>query len=192
MIIVYCLHVAIIMRVTAVAIKLLFLSAVMEVYSQTVPYIRFMGTNLSKNSYIKLTQVGNAGRTSVQCHTDLTTCCNKSQGDDRGDWYFPNGTRLPFSTNSYKKIFEVREDQRIYLTRRKNPVTPEGIYRCDVETKATSNDNRETVYVGLYLNSNRGQYLCSCMYTTCVLMNAEHCGASMNVQLSCVVRYIMD
>ena len=182
MIIVYCFHAAIIMRVTAIAIKLLsFLSAVMDVCSQTVPYIRFMGTNLSNNSYIKLTQVGNMARTSVQCHTDLTTCCKEVQGDDRGDWYFPNGTRLPFSPISFRQIFETREDKRIDLRRHNNPNMPEGMYRCDVETNATSNDNRETVYVGLYNNSNRGQYLCICLYTTCVLMNAKHCGGNMNV-----------
>ena len=160
------------MEVTAVAIKLLFLSAVMEVYSQTVPYIRFMGTNLSNNSYIKLTQVGGTGSTRVQCHTDLTTCCSLAQGDDRGDWYFPNGTRLPFSTNSYRKIFETRGDKRIDLGHLNNPDTPEGMYRCDVETNATSNDNRETVYVGLYKNSNRGQYLRICVYTTCIVEEA--------------------
>jgi len=180
--IVCCLHAAIIMRATVIIIMLLsFLTALTEVCSQTVPYVRFMGKNLSNNSYINLDEVEDTDSTSVQCHTNLATCCRMAQGDDRGDWYFPNGTRLPFSTNSDNKIFEVREAQRIYLTRRKNPVTPEGIYRCDVETKVTSNDNRETVFVGLYQNSNRGQYLCSCMYTTCILMNAEHCGASMNV-----------
>ena len=168
------------MRVTAITILLSFLSAVTDVCSQTVPYIRFMDTNLPNNSYIYLTQVREGGSTSVQCHTDLITCCSVAQGNDRGDWYFPNGTILPFSTNSYRKIFEARKDKRIDLTRYNNPDTPEGIYRCDVETNATSNDNRETVYVGLYNNSNRGRYLCICMYTTCVLMNAKHCGASMN------------
>ena len=33
---------------------------------------------------------------SVQCHTDLTTCCTGGQGIHRGDWYFPNGDRLQF------------------------------------------------------------------------------------------------
>ena len=30
----------------------------------------------------------------VECHTDLTSCCIGSQGVHRGDWYFPNGSVL--------------------------------------------------------------------------------------------------
>ncbi|CAI8046731.1 hypothetical protein GBAR_LOCUS25838, partial [Geodia barretti] len=43
--------------------------------------------------------VGNdgSGSDSVQCHTDLSTCCSGTEGSHRGDWYFPDETRLPFS-----------------------------------------------------------------------------------------------
>ena len=34
---------------------------------------------------------------SVVCHTDLSTCCSGGQGPHRGNWYFPDGTVLPFS-----------------------------------------------------------------------------------------------
>ena len=30
----------------------------------------------------------------VECHTDLTSCCIGSQGVHHGDWYFPNGSVL--------------------------------------------------------------------------------------------------
>ena len=154
--IVCCLHAAINMRVTAIIILLLsFLTALMEVCSQTVPYIRFMGKNLSNNSYINLDQVGAAGRTSVQCHTNLTTCCSRAQGDDRGDWYFPNGTRLRFKS---RPVFEQRENKRVDLRRTKNSVTPRGIYRCDIQINSTSNDSWKTVYVGLYKKTKRGKY----------------------------------
>ena len=154
------------MRATAISIMLLsFLSGLMEVCSQTVPYIRFMGKKLSNNSYIDLTQVGDEGSTKVQCHTDLTTCCSVAQGDGRGDWYFPNGARLPFSAYCVKRVFESREDKRVDLGRRKNPDTPQGIYRCDIPINSTSNDNLETVYVGLYKNTNRGKYMC--IYCMC-------------------------
>ena len=155
------------MRVTVVIIlPLSFLTALMEVCSQTVPYITFMDTNLPNNSYIDFTQVGDAGSTSVQCHTNLTTCCSSKQGDDRGDWYFPNGTRLPFSKTNSRRVFEHREDKRVNLRRRNNPVTPQGIYRCDIQINATSNGNWETVYVGLYKNTNGGQHMCFLMCTT--------------------------
>ena len=36
-----------------------------------------------------------SGSDSVQCITDLSTCCSGAQGNHCGDWYFPDGTRLP-------------------------------------------------------------------------------------------------
>ena len=159
--IVCCLHTDIIMRVTVIIVLLCFLSAVVDVCSQTVPYISFMGTNLSNHSYIDFTQVGHNldGSDSVQCHTDLTTCCSAAQGPDRGDWYFPNETRLQLSTFAYHKLYESRQAQQVDLRVRGIPTLPEGIYRCGIETSATSNDSRESVYVGLYLHNNRGQYM---------------------------------
>ena len=156
--IVCCLHTDIIMRVTVLIVLSCFLSAIMDVCSQTVPYITFMGTNLPNHSYVDFTQVGE-GSDSVQCHTDLTSCCSKAQGPDRGDWYFPNGGRLLFNSFSMHNLYENREAQRVDLSVHGSPTLPEGIYRCDIETSATSNDNRETVYVGLYWHKNRGQYM---------------------------------
>ena len=68
-------------------------------HSQRVPYVSFMSQTLANHSYVDLSQVGNdgSGSNSVQCHTDLDTCCTSGDGGHRGDWYFPDGTRLPFS-----------------------------------------------------------------------------------------------
>ena len=164
--IVCCLHTDIIMRVTVLIVLLCFLSAVVDVCSQTVPYISFMGTNLPNHSYIDFTQVGE-GSDSVQCHTDLTTCCSEDQGPDRGDWYFPEGERLQFSSFASSKLYESRKAQRVDLSVYRSPTPPEGIYCCGIETNATSNDNRKTVYVGLYKQNNGGQY----MYTACGIPN---------------------
>jgi len=140
------------------------LSALVEVQSQTVPYVSFMGTNLSNHSYVNLTLVGRAsdGSDSVQCHTDLSTCCGGAQRPDRGDWYFPNGERLQFS-NGPDDIYEQRTAQRVDL-RRRNYGATSGIYRCTIETNAVHSDNssdnttRETVYVGLYASG--GENVC--------------------------------
>ena len=71
---------------------------------QTYPHVSFMGQNLTNHSYLDLSLVGNErdGSDSVQCHTDLNTCCSSAQGHYRGDWYFPEGTRLPFSGDIYE------------------------------------------------------------------------------------------
>ena len=125
------------------------LSALVEVHSQTVPYVSFMGTNLPNHSYVDLTRVGSAedGSDSVLCHTDRSRCCSDSQGSDRGDWYFPNGTILPFLDRG---SYERRRAQRVDL-RRRNSTGTSGIYRCDIETNAVNDDaGRETVYAELY------------------------------------------
>ena len=152
------MQIYIIMRLTVMIVLLCFLFAVMDVCSQTIPYISFMNKNLPNNSYINLTLVG-IDSNSVQCHTDLPTCCNASQGPDRGDWYFPNGTRLPFSYFSIDKVYESRKAQRVDLNILGDPVLLEGLYHCDIDIQTTAgNDGRETVYAGLYKSTNQGQY----------------------------------
>ena len=138
------------------SLLLCLLSALVEVHSQTVPYVSFMGTNLPNHSYVDLTLVGRPedGGDSVQCHTDLDTCCSSGQGADRGDWYFPNGSVLQFNGDG-GDIYKQRVAQRVDLRRRNNAGTS-GIYRCTIETTVVRSDNssdrttRETVYAGLY------------------------------------------
>ena len=119
-----------------------------------------MGQTLANHSYVNLSlvgrpdiQVGYSCRgPSVECHTDLTTCCSGSDGVHRGDWYFPNGTRLP--TPQSTGIYEARVAQRVDLRRNCDSLTS-GIYRCDIPTIAV-HDVSDTsvrdkpVYVGLY------------------------------------------
>jgi len=146
------------------------LFALVKVQSQTVPYISFMGVNLLNHSYLDFRLVGDDkdGSDSVQCHTDLITCCSSDQGPDRGDWYFPNRERLQFDTGTLHEVFEEREAQRVHIRHRGHPDPPEGIYCCDILTNAVSNavsnDSRESVYVGLYASG--GEYFCT---LTCIL-----------------------
>ena len=123
------------------------------VHCQTAPFVRFMGTNLPNHSYVDMNLVGDSadGSDSVQCHTDLETCCNGAAGPDRGDWYFPDMSRLPFSLNIIM-LFEGRFIQRVDLRQRIDG-GPSGMYHCDIETVAVHSDDnsdRERVYVGLY------------------------------------------
>ena len=91
----------------------------------------------------------------VQCITDLSTCCTSANGGHRGDWYLPDGTRLPFAAVNVD-TFEARVSQRVDLRRASGANSPTGIYRCDIPTNDVHNsDNsvRDTVYVGLYTGS---------------------------------------
>ena len=128
--------------------------SLVEVHCQPAPYVTFMENTVPNHGYVDLGLVGDEldGGDSVQCHTDLTTCCTNTDGPHRGDWYFPDGTRLPFS--GIGDIFETRGNQKVYLRRRNNANSPVGIYRCTIPTIAVSDSSlRDTVYVGLYTAS---------------------------------------
>ena len=134
---------------TTIALLLLcLLSALVEVHSQTAPYLTFMGSSIPNHGYVDLNTVGTGNTTEVQCHTDLHTCCSGFDGPDRGDWYFPAGNRLSFSGD----VYEGRGTQLVILQYTGSGGTS-GIYRCDIETvTVNNNDGRETVYVGLYIS----------------------------------------
>ena len=130
--------------------------SLVEVHSQTFPYVSFNGQTLANHSYVDISLVGSdsSGSDSVQCHTDFKTCCTSTDGSHCGDWYFPDGMRLPFSGSG--GIYETRGDHRVGLSRN-NGTSPTGIYRCDIPTNAVHDDTdisvRDTVYVGLYTGS---------------------------------------
>ena len=141
------------LSVSSLLLLLLFL---VEVHSQqTYPYVSFGLTALPDHSYVNISTVGSDSdySDSVVCHTDLGTCCSGGQGIHRGDWSFPDGTRLPFIGNSVP-IGLGRVAQRAVI-RRTTATGPTGIYRCDISTNAVHDDTDisvgETVYVGLYL-----------------------------------------
>ena len=123
-----------------------------DVNSLTFPYVSFMSQTLANHSYVDLSLVGSdsSGSDSVQCVTDLNTCCINTYGSHCGDWYFPDGNRLGF--HSYI-IHESRGPQRVNLRRRNAAISPTGVYRCD------NNSLRATVYVGLYTTSGGMFYI---------------------------------
>ena len=120
--------------------------------AQMTFHVSFLGQTLANHSYVDLSRVGNdaSGSDSVQCITDLHSCCSGTEGPHRGDWYFPNETRLPFSGD----IYESRGHKRVHL-HRKNHYNVPGIYHCNIPTNAVHNvadttSLGEMVYVGLY------------------------------------------
>ena len=114
-----------------------------------------MGQNLSNHSYVNFTLVGNQPASSVRCHTDLSTCCSIAQGVHRGDWYFPNGDRLPITGT----LFEGRTNQRVEMRQTPSTTSQPGLYHCFIPTEAVHDEVGgpnttvgEPVYVGLYYN----------------------------------------
>ena len=136
---------------------LLFLLSLVNVQcQQTFPYVSFglTGQRLADHSYVDLSTVRSASDNSdsVVCHTDLSTCCSGPYGLHRGDWYFPDGTVLPFIGNSVP--IGLGRSAQSAIIRRTTATGPTGIYRCDIPTNAVYDDTdisvRDSVYVGLY------------------------------------------
>ena len=125
------------------SVLLCLLLALVEVHSQTA-YLTFMGNNIPNHSYVDLNTVETENNDSVQCHTNLLTCCSGGQGPDRGDWFFPDGNRLPFSSSS--DVYEGRNDRvvRLFYT---GIGGTSGIYHCDIPI---TGGGRKSAYVGLY------------------------------------------
>ena len=139
-------------------LSLTLLWCLVEVDSQNMrsyPNVTFMDGTLANHSYVDFNLVGND---TIQCHTDLSTCCSSSQGFRRGDWYFPNGTRLPLSGRDVP-FGEGRGAQKVELRTGIDTPPISGIYRCDIPTNTVHDDTdnlvRETVYVGLYASGGK-------------------------------------
>ena len=128
------------------------------VHSHALPYITFMGETLPNNSYVNFSRVGgrNSDGEGVQCHTDLTTCCSRQQGNDSGNWYAPGSTtRLPFEGH----LSQRRDSQKVTLYYRSKVLPSDhhqsGMYRCDI---AVNGSGSGIVYIGIYETGGRDIY----------------------------------
>ena len=141
-------------------ILLYLMSQVCYCEGEEYPHVSFNGMVLANHSYVNLLLVNNTESGSVQCQTDLSTCCRVANGPHRGDWFFPNGSVLNFISSSDDDIVEHRGPERVDLRRRNNG-SASGIYHCSIPTVASVpiiDDPLvpEHVYVGLY--DTGGQY----------------------------------
>jgi hypothetical protein len=125
------------------------------------PYITFKGQIMPNNSYVELSEVGRTISDGVQCHTDLTTCCNASYGPHRGQWYSPYSSEDLSQKNGFGQGL---------VSLHNHTVLRFGMYRCEIDTSTSIQSGesvpgpRETVYVGLYYKfRGQGQYHHTCM-----------------------------
>ena len=140
------------MKTKDLIVLLCLLCALVEVNSQTYPILRFMGTKLPNHSYVDYNLVRTVMKTGVECHSDLRGCCSDAETHN-ADWYFPNGEKLQSDSRIFD-VFEAYRNKNIQV-RRNNSAKTGGIYRCEIETKASNNGSRETLYAGIY--SSGGQ-----------------------------------
>ena len=83
------------------------------------------------------------GDNALHCVTNHTACC-KPNGSAKGNWYFPNGTRVP-SSSQLSDFHRTREILAVRLNRRRGG--EDGIYRCEIPDSMNVNQN---IYIGVY------------------------------------------
>lgn len=133
----------------------LYLLRGLEVNSQTFPYVSFAYFVIPNHGYINIHLVGTSFINSVQCRTDLSTCC-RSEGEDHhnGQWYFPNGSAVQNQDSpGDADIYQIQGNMSVDIRRNNRAISPTGVYRCEIPTIALQDNNismTATVYVGLY------------------------------------------
>ena len=108
----------------------------------------FNGTTYQNNSIVTLGDIGE-GDNAFVCLTDQTACCRPPYTDSTGrsaigNWFFPNGTRVPSSGNKWD--FHITRGQSVVRLQRRRG-GKEGIYHC-VVPDAMNVD--QTIYIGVY------------------------------------------
>ena len=109
------------------------------------------GTNYQNNSWVTLEDIGE-GPDALLCITDLTACCrppytNSIGVSAVGNWFFPNGTRVPSSGLQWD-FHRIRGHMYIALHRSRGG--EEGIYHCLMPDAMTIT---QSIYIGVYTAS---------------------------------------
>ena len=111
------------------------------------------GAIIPNHGFVLLDNIGESVD-SLLCLTDLPACCRRPYTTGAvsalGNWFFPNGTRVPSSGNQWN-LHRTRGQMRVILQRRRGGAN--GIYRCYVPGQTKSHE----LFVGLYA-ANSGRY----------------------------------
>ena len=131
------------------------------------PVAVLRGTPYQNNSVVTLEDIGE-GDDALLCITFQTTCCRPPySGGALGNWFFPNGTRVP-SSGAQWDFHRTRGQMVIVLHHRRGGV--EGIYHCEIPNTFGFT---QTIYIGVY-SASTGEWLimfCSyCNACVCVLL----------------------
>ena len=95
-----------------------------------------------------LTDIGE-GNEALHCMTNLTGV----NGSVKGDWYFPNGTRV-HRTNGNSEIHRTSDQMVVRMNRRGGG--EKGIYHCEIPDAM---DVNQSIYIGVYnTSSGEGHY----------------------------------
>ena len=104
-------------------------------------------TAYQNNSLASLVDIGE-GHDALFCIANQTACCRPPYlANAKGNWYFPNGTRVPSSGGQWD-FHRTRGQMVVLLHRRRGGEN--GIYRCEVPD---ATNVTQTIYIGVYTGS---------------------------------------
>ncbi len=92
----------------------------------------------TNNSNVTVTMIGPANHSSLNCHTDSTTCCRDvddgipSSIMGNGKWLFPNGTSIVRKRVTGSGFYYTRFHQVLRLYRQGDIHAPLGRYCCRI------------------------------------------------------------
>ena len=89
-----------------------------------------------------LENIGDSGD-ALLCITSQTAC-RRSEDGFLGNWFFPNGTKVP-SQGEQWDFYRSRDQMMVRLNRRRGG--EEGIYRCEIPDAMNVT---QTKYIGVY------------------------------------------
>ena len=110
------------------------------------------GKIYQNNSNVTLEVIGEGGA-ALLCMTNQTSCCRPPYTEFAiGNWYFPNGTRVP-SSGSQWDFHRTRGHMVVLLHRRRGGV--EGVYSCEIPDALNVT---QTIYIEVYTTREWLQY----------------------------------
>ena len=98
------------------------------------------------------------GDDTLLCITNRTACCHNRYTEMRGalgNWFFPNGSRVPSASGMNLDIYRTRGQMVVSMHRRRGGV--EGIYHCEIAD--TFGFIIQTLYIGVYSANTGGWYV---------------------------------
>ena len=104
-----------------------------------------------------ITDIGDvADGSRLICTTTVRPCCKDGK---QGEWYYPDGTVVPDSTENEDFFRNRGDDGEVRLNRiRNNAISPTGIFHCELPV---SDNVTQTLYVGVYATNDNGEMFCS-------------------------------
>ena len=97
-----------------------------------------------------LDDIGENG--ALLCMTNFNACCgyDYANGSSIGNWFFPNGTKVPSAPNQYH-FYRTRGQMVVRLHHRRG--REDGIYRCEIPDSMNAT---QSIYIGVY-NTRTGE-----------------------------------